>query len=792
MEQHPSLLNQSQDEGLNIREQIDVYLAQWKWFLLSIFLCTIIALIYLRYAVPEYSATATILVKDERKGGIQSELTAFSDLGLMSGVKSNVDNEIEVIKSRTIIEKAIKKLGLTVSYFTEGRVKSVERYTDNPLNFNFIDVKPNFYIKTENFTINTLSKQKFEIINSNGKKNGDYSFGDTITLENCKLIVTKNALPKFMLSDEFSVYITIDKLLNVVQKYKSKMNITTLGKNTSVVELTLNDPIKEKAQDLLDQIILIYNQDAVDDKNFISKKTEDFIDNRIKLIAQELGDVEKGEENFKTENKVTDIATESGLYLQNAVDFQKELIQTETQISVANTLTDFMKTKPKGELLPSNIVPYDENASGIIAEFNKLVLERNRIAKEAMPKSPILINFDQKISELNESVKESLSRLKTSLNIKKGDLQKQISLVGGRISTIPSKSRKIRIIERQQQIKESLYLYLLQKREETAITLAVTAPNAKVIDTALASNIAVSPKRNMIFLAAIAFGLLIPFLIIYIRELLDTKIKSRQDVEGKVSIPFIGDIPKSSSNEEIINTNSRSSSAEAIRIVRTNLEFMLGQAPENKAKTIFVTSTIPKEGKTFISINLASTIALSGKKVLLIGLDIRNPKLDNYVNLPSKGLTNFLAKTNENINDYIVKLDKFDNLYVLPSGTIPPNPVELLMNNKVNQLFDTLKDQYDYIVVDTAPVGVVTDTLLIAKNADSFIYVMRANYLDKRMLKVAESFYKEKRLPNMAILLNDTIWKKTYGYGYSYGYGYGDHHKKKSFFSNFLKKNFKD
>ena len=798
MEEHPSFSGKQQDEGINFREQLDIYLKHYKWFLLSIFLCLIAAIVFLRYTIPEYSATAMILVRDERKGGLESELSAFSDLGLMKGVKNNVDNEVEIIKSRTIIEKAVKKLGFTVSYYTQGRVKTLERYKDSPFNCFFFDCDSLFYLKNKKYTLKSYNNNNFEIYNANNVKIGDFQFGKKIVFDNFKLIVNKNnfKLKPTDVNKSSEVIITINNIKSVVQNYKSRLTIAPVGKNTSVVELNLNDPIKEKAQDLLNEIIKIYNQDAIDDKNFISKKTQEFINERIKLITNELGEVEKNQESYKKENKFIDLPTESGLYLQNSVDFQKQLIETETQIKIVNDLINYINNQPPGELLPSNIIPSDENASDLITEYNDVVVLRNRIANEGTPKSSIIKNYNNKISELNQSIKESLKRLNISLNIKKSDLEKQLGQLGNRLSLIPGQTRELRNIDRQQGIKEALYLYLLQKREETAIALAGTAPNAKVIDSAEYSIIPVSPKRNMFFLAALVLGLLIPFIIIYLMELLDTKIKTRQDIEGKISIPFLGDVPRSSSSDEIINTNSRSSSAEAIRIVRTNIEFLLGQVPQGLAKTIFITSTLPKEGKTFISINLANAIALSGKKVLLMGLDIRNPKIDKYIKLPSKGITNYLSKTNEDINKYIVQLENSKNLFILPSGTIPPNPVELLMNNKIDDLFKELKQQFDYIIVDTAPVSVVTDTLLIAKNADSFIYVMRANYLDKRMVRLAETFYKEKKLPNMSILLNDTIWNKRYGYGYSYGYsygyGYGDEITKKTWWSSFFKKNFND
>ncbi len=353
--------------------------------------------------------------------------------------------------------------------------------------------------------------------------------------------------------------------------------------------------------------------------------------------------------------------------------------------------------------------------------------------------------------------------------IQKRDLGNQEGLLSGKIKKIPAQERQFRVIARQQKVKEELYLYLLQKREETAIALAATESIARVVDSAKGSNYPIAPKKNIIYLGALFLGLLIPFAIIYLMDLLDTKIKSRMDLEGKSPVPFIGDVPSSDSPTEIIRSESRTSTAEALRIIRTNLEFMLAKVSDGRAKTIFLTSTFPKEGKTFVSVNLAATFALSGKKVLLIGMDIRNPRLDEYLSIPDRGVTNYLSSKTLVLEDLIVKYDGFEDFHILPAGVIPPNPAELLMNKKVDGLFETLKNQYDYIIVDTAPVSLVTDTLLIAKHADCFIYVARANFLEKRMLNIPNTLYKEQKLPNMCLLLNDTDSTKGYGYGYGYG-----------------------
>ena len=398
-----------------------------------------------------------------------------------------------------------------------------------------------------------------------------------------------------------------------------------------------------------------------------------------------------------------------------------------------------------------------------------------------MPDNPIVVRLSDKINALRGNISESLNKLRTSLLAKSYGVNSQKGSIEGKISQIPKIEREYRGIFRQQQIKEELYLYLFKKREETAISLAATAPNSKVVDKAFSSPIPVSPKRGLVYMISFLLGVLIPVGIIYVLNLLDTKVKSRQDVD-KLGIPFIGDVPHSDSNNELIKPDSRTSSAEAIRIVRTNLEFILNNSSQDKAKTIFMTSTLPAEGKTFIAVNLAATIAISGRKVLLIGMDIRNPKLDEYLSLPNNGVTNFLSSSNNSIDNYIVNQKGYEHFDILPAGIIPPNPAELLMGKKVADMFAELKESYDYIIVDTAPVSLVTDTLLISQFADAFIYVVRANYLDKTLLKVPETLYREKKLPNMSILLNDTDVTK----GYGYGYGYGQSTKQKPWYKKIL------
>lgn len=788
MNNNQELLQENHESDFSIREQVEKYLAHWKWFLFTIVIALSCAFIYLRYATPLYRANATILVKDDKKGGLASEFSALSDLGMLGGAKSNVDNEVEVLKSRTLIYNTVEELKLNAHYIDHGRVKSVELYKNSPIIFLFSPKTNDKKFKKIVFQVESVTNDTYRLSHAD-KEIGVFRYNKLISSSFGNISVTKSNQKDSKPNEEFSIDCVVSPLYREAQSFKSRLNVSPLSKNTSVVELSIVDEVPERGEDFLNTLVELYNQGAIEDKNLVAEKTSQFIGQRLEYITNELTDVEKDVEGFKSQNKLTDIQSETKLFLENASEYDKKRIETEIQLNVIGSMISFLNNSKSEDLIPTNILSAgtDSEAAGLIAQYNTLVIERNRIAAGATLDNPVVINADKRIKALKSNIGQSLYRMQSSLTIKKRNLDRQENEIGGRKAQVPRLEREFRIIDRQQKVKEALYLYLLEKREETALTLAATEQSAKVIDAALSSEVPVSPKRSIVYLGAFIIGLIVPFGVIYIKDLLNTKIKTRQEIEKRLAIPFLGDVPKSESHEEMINTNSRSSSAEAIRIVRTNLEFMLTGVEGEKGKTIFVTSTIPGEGKTFISVNLAGTIALSGKKVLLVGMDIRNPKLAEYMPIRSEGVTNYLSKHDTNLSDYITKLDNFENFHVLSSGVIPPNPVELLMNDKINKMFAELKETYDYIIVDTAPVSVVTDTLLIAKNADAFIYVVRANYLDRRLLHIPEMFYSQKKLPNMSLVLNATdIMKK--GYGYGYGYGYGVQEEVKPWYKTIFKK----
>lgn len=780
------------DDTTNIRAEIEKYLIHWKWFVLGGFLAVTIAFLYLRYVTPQFNASAVILIKDDKKSGASAELAVFEDLGLGTSGK-NIDNEIEIIKSRKIIGDVIKNLGLNISYFSNGRFKETEVYKNTAFQIVFNSKDKSFYELDTVITISKVNESEFQLLSMEDEKISVHKFGENIisSLGNFKVV---NLDPiQSAGNKESTLRVVIKPLIKLIDAYKSKVNVSPVNKKSSVVTLSLTSAVKLKAENFLDSLVSSYNRDAVLDKNLVSQKTKTFIDDRLKLVKKDFDNVNLELKDYKTSNEVTNIEAESQLILASVDQVKNKIIDANIQLVLSNSLyNELLNNSDKNSLLPTNLGLEDVSIATSIAQYNTLIQNRNRLLRTASEINPTVRNFTAQIAGIKYSLIKSLENSKKGIELTLEELNKEDQKIKARISGVPIQELEMGKIRLQQEITSGLYSYLLKKKEETDISLAVTVPNAKIIDKAYGSNIPVSPKRKIIYLAALLLGVIVPFIIIYLIHLLDTKIHNKSDVQENVSIPFLGDIPKSDEKSKIvINSGSRSSTAEAFRLIRTNLDFMLTNVSE-KCKTIFITSTTSGEGKSFISINTAASLALSGKKVLLMGMDLRAPKVTEYLGLPDrKGITNYITDDTLDFNSLIFNIDNIRNLDIISSGVIPPNPSELLMTKRVQHLFESIKEQYDYIIVDTAPVNLVTDTLLVAKYADMFMYVARANYLDKRLLTVPQSLYNDKRLPNMAMVLNDTDPKRSYGYG-GYGgygaYGYGNDHNTKSWFKKMFSK----
>jgi tyrosine-protein kinase Etk/Wzc len=756
------------NDTINIREEAEKYLHYWKWFVLGVFIALIGSYLYLRYTPNLYEVSTSILIDDESSGSLPSELAAFEELGLLGGGKKSVENEIGILQSRTLMERVVKQLDLSILYYAQGKVRASEVHKNVlPFKITFLSKDSLFYKRDTIFKLQFVSKNKFKLTSDNEKYSKSYVLGENVTSNIGDFTITPVLFNNMDIDLEYQI--KISPLKFVEESLRENISIEVLSKKSSILVLKLKGPIKLKSQEILNELIRQYNNDAVDYKSVIAKNTRLFINDRLAVIEKELSKVDSSVEQFKTSNKLSDIPTEVSIIIENNSDIEKKIIDLNTQLKLADYVSTYIEENTN-QLIPANLGLADDGVNSNSQRYNTILLERNRVFKSTGKKNPIIINLDAQIQQLRESISQGLRNLKTSLQITLNEALVQEQNLLTRITSAPGQEREFRDIQRHQQIIETLYLFLLEKREENAISLAVTVPNTKLVDSADGSDIPVSPDKKLIYGIAIMLGLLVPFVIIYILFLFDNKVHTSKDVEAVVKAPFLGDIPKATTEQKVVVSGTDGGSvSEAFRMLRTNVNFMLTNIKKS-SKTIYVTSTIPNEGKTFIAINLATALALSNKRVLLIGSDMRKPKIAEYlgVKLRGKGLSRFLIDSNLNVQDIIEHIQE-TNFDIIQSGIVPPNPSELLMNGRFEDLLAYGKEHYDYLIVDTSPVNMVTDTLLLSQNADLCLYVIRANYLDKRMLEIPKKLYEEKRLPNMALVLNNSDLTKGYGYGYGYG-----------------------
>lgn len=767
----------SKDYGINIREQLFRFLRKWPWFLVSLILFFGLAYVYLRYAIPKYYVYSTILIDNEESAS--PELDAFKDMGLMGEAKNKIENEIQVLKSRSIMIDVVEKLGLNIQHFSEGQVIKSENYPKSILEINFIDSDSTLYDKSKVFYFHILSELEFEFSEGNKENVTKHSFGNSIETSIGKIVITPH-------SDNFSGFIDknievrISPVQLVSEYYRNKIVVEPVEKSPSVLRISLNDPVEEKAKDIVNTLINQYNLSAQEDDKKVARKTASFINDRIALITTDLSVVDTDAAKFKASKGLgIDINSQTQRMAESNLQASKEIAAQNAELQIISSLkNNITQSGDRYQIVPYSAGFSDPAVTNLVGQYNQLVNTRDRLLQNSTEQNPYVVNIDNQLGDLRTSMLSSLGSLEQSIKIQLGSLQAQNETFSNKMYAAPQQQQALNEIERQGTIKEQLYLYLLQKREEAEISSGVTTDIARVIDPAIATDSeSISPPRNVIYAGSIFAGLFIPFLVIYLGGLLNVKVRTREDLEKVLSTPIIGDIPKTHSKRPyLISKTDRSPLAESFRILKTNLNFLMAGIQSDKGKTIFLTSTISGEGKTFISANLAKVLAASGKKVILIGSDLRDPKFHEVFDLPEKrntpGLTSYITERNMPVDQIIIRnLTNEVNFDIIPSGPIPPNPTELLESPKLSLLFEKLRKEYDYIVVDTAPVHLVTDTLLISKFADTAIYVVRANYLDKRLLPIAENLYREKRLNNMAVLLNDTDYKGGYGYGYGYGYG---------------------
>ena len=773
------------EEEVNIQELLFRYLIHWPWFVASVLFCVVCAFGYLKIATPVYNVSATVLIKDEDKGGGTTMASELGKMGLggMMNTKSNVENEVEVLKSKSLALEVVELLNLYVSYWNEDSWMSKELYRTSPVLVSLTSQEADQLNKPMKVKMKLLDSGKMDVEIEVGEKKYKKHIdklpavfptddGTVAFLINSDTLVSKwNEIQK--------ITAVIEKPMAVAKGYSGALSIAPTSKTTSVVNISLKNSSTQRGKDFINKLIEVYNINTNNDKNEVAQKTAEFIDERIAIISKELGSTEQDLETFKRTAGITDLKSEAEIALSGNAEYEKRRVENQTQISLVKDLQRYLQGNDY-EVLPSNVGLKDAALATAIAKYNEMLMERNRLLRTSTENNPTIINLTSSIHAMRANVVASMDATLKGLQITKADLQREAKRFSQRISDAPTQERQFVSIARQQEIKAGLYLMLLQKREENAITLAATANNAKIIDAAIPDEAPVAPKKMMFLMMAFVFGMGIPVLVIYLISLTKVTIEGRADVEKLTTLPVIGDIPvadglKGSSVAVFENQNNLMS--ETFRGIRTNLQFLL----EEGQKVVLVTSTVSGEGKSFVSANTAISLSLLGKKVVIVGLDIRKPGLNKVFNLSTKeqGITQFLTDPKRNIMDLVQQSDINSNLFILPGGAVPPNPTELLARKGLEEAVEQLKQHFDYIVLDTAPVGMVTDTQLISRVADLTVYVCRADYTRKSEFTLVNELDSTNKLPRISIVINGLdLNKKKYGYYYGYGkygkyYGYG-------------------
>ena len=762
----------------------------WKWFVLSLIICMGAAHIYLRYATPIYQSAAKLLIKDDEGSGSSfkgsNSIMSATNLGIISN-SNGIDNEMEILKSRTLAQQTVYDLKLYVNYRHEGKLKDHVLYGDQEVNIDMdlehlkkLNAPMNLKITREGRNYHVTGSYYVPIDNNSFKPeavNIDKTFSAlpaTIGTRVGVVRFTQNG--NYMLRDGESLKATMIAPEIAAGKYVGNLNVTESSKTTTIVDLVLNDEIPQRAIDYLKQLAIVYNRQANEDKNEIAVRTEQFINQRLEKINAELGSTEGQLENYKKRNNMVELKTNATQAVANADQYAQKLSEANTQVALLDELTKYMnEPSNRHQPIPSNVGLSDASATSLINEYNKIALQRNQLLHSASENSPTVTPLTAQLDDLNSSIKRAMTQARAGLKIQRNSIAAQAGKYEGQINNTPEQERMLTQIGRQQEVKSGLYLMLLQKREENSISLAATADKGKLIDTPVFTG-KVTPKNSIIMLIALILGLAIPAGILFLLEFFRYKIEGHNDVEKLTNLPIIADVTIASERAKtkadiVVHENKNNLMEEIFRSLRTNLQFLLKQHD----KVIMFTSTTSGEGKTFIASNVAISFALLGKKVVLVGLDVRKPRLAELFEIDDHhhGITNLLVKDEVNwsdVKEQIIPSGINDKLDILMAGPVPPNPGELVTRESLDQTMEQLKEHYDYILIDTAPVGLVTDTLALGRISNATVYVCRADFTQKASFGLINSLSMEKKLPNMSIVLNGVdLSKKKYGYYYGYG-----------------------
>jgi len=775
---------ENKEEEIDLREILFKYLLHWKWFVLSMFIFLIIGVfIYLR-TDRQYGVSTSVLLKENTGTGAQknSPLGSLEELGLLS-TTNNIDNEIAVFSSPNLMGQVVSSLEMQTSYFESGLFRDTEIYKECPFYVRLEDIKPDelngslkLFLKKSGTSISVQGKYYLKKEETNIEETLDNLPGFVnLPLGLGRLYITvKPDANNEKLENEY--LIIIKNVQRVAYDLAEELRVSSTTKNSSVLTIGLNVLNIDKGIDILNEIVEIYNTNNVKDNNEMAYNTSKFINERLDSISIELSSIEDRVVNYKKEQGITDLSTEAKVFVEQTSTVEQRRIDIETQLKTIEWIENSVQKADNNYKLIPNLGITDLGLVAIIAQYNESLLAYQRLERSTNENSPSRQAVLSELTNTRESIQNAVNATRRGLNIAKLETDRQASQISSRIRTVPMQERGLLEVTRQQQIKQALYLYLMQVREETSITMASTADKAKVITDPIIPDDPISPKRNIILLVSLLIGLVIPIAIIYIRDLLQITIANREELEKIADVTVIGEIMKKEEDGIIVVGKNRTTPiVELFRTLRNNIQFILDEPDK---KIVLVTSTVPGEGKTFVSINTAVSFALSEKKILLIGMDIRNPKLAVDMDFSKgAGLTSYLSGSESDWKQLVTTINEFPNLDVLQAGAIPPNPNELLMKPALKHLLDEAKEVYDVIIIDSAPIGVVSDTFLLSSYADATVYVTRENVTPKNAITFVNEVYHDKKLPNMYLVINGVEPTKNkgrygrYGYGYTYGYG---------------------
>ena len=775
---------QEETSSINFQTIYTAVILHWKWFVLSLIICMGCAMIYLRYKTPVYQAYAKLLIKDDdsRGRGGKSGVLTTSNLGIMSN-STGIDNEMEILSSLSIAQQAVRDLKLYVNYSLEGKVKDHLIYNSEPIS---VDLDPS-HLEKLNYPISLEINRKGssytvtgEYLNpKTGVKNSIEktinSFPTRIDTKTGIITLQSNG-DRDLLPEGRALKVTILSPKSVAAKYAGSLSVSQTSKTTTIAELVLKDESPQRAVDYLRQLAICYNRQANEDKNEIAVRTEEFINGRLEKINAELGSTEGSLEEYKKRNNMVELKMNAAQAVQNQDVYSQKLAEANTQMALLNSISEYMNDPSnKYQTLPSNVGLSDASATSLIDKYNDIVITRNRLLRSASESSPTVTPLTAQLDDLTSSIQRAMIQARKSMEIERNNIANMYGRYASQTNATPEQERILTQIGRQQDVKSGLYLMLLQKREENSISLAATADKGKLIDDPQYMG-KVSPKNSMIMLIALIMGLAIPAGIIFVINFMRYKIEGHDDVAKLTSLPIIADVAIASETAKtkadiVVHENQNNQMEEVFRSLRTNLQFVMA---ENE-KVILFTSSTSGEGKTFTAANLAVSFALLDKKVVLVGLDIRKPRLAELfeINDHQHGITNLLTQpdpTAADVKKQILKSGISNNLDILMAGPIPPNPAELVARKSLDQVIDILKETYDYVLIDSAPVGLVTDTLQIGRVANATVFLCRADYTPKEAFDYINDLAKEKKLPNMCVVINGIdMSKKKYGYYYGYG-----------------------